>query len=228
MAKALRPWLKGIRGKIITYKVPITKRKTRAATKRRFLKRQTLSLKTAWNAACAEAGVTSATPKTLEAHDAYLASRAWRSLRTAADARWACTTRHDRAKLRTPFSRLSQRRCKRDRSVLHRAVQTHGRGAGRPKRETFPSDRSARLEGALNARLVIALICHRTNNNVADLASPTSDHGREPAVRLWHLRPKADKLFASGGLVCRYTCASIRAPNVLGEVAIARGKVQMR
>jgi integrase len=65
IAKAVRPWVEGIEGKIIKYRAPIKKRRTLRATGRTHLERATVSIKTAWNAACAEAGVVGATPKTL-------------------------------------------------------------------------------------------------------------------------------------------------------------------
>jgi integrase len=65
IAKAVRPWLVGIEGKIIKYQAPIKKPKKLAATGRTHLERPTASIKTAWNAACADAGVVGATPKTL-------------------------------------------------------------------------------------------------------------------------------------------------------------------
>lgn len=65
IAKAVRPWLAGIRGKIIKYRAPITKLKTRRSTGRTHLERETASIKNAWKGACADAKVTGATPKTL-------------------------------------------------------------------------------------------------------------------------------------------------------------------
>lgn len=65
IAKAVLPWVSGIEGKIIKYKAPILKPRIRKATGRRHLERPTVSVRTAWRAACADAGVLGATPKTL-------------------------------------------------------------------------------------------------------------------------------------------------------------------
>jgi integrase len=65
IARVVRPWVVGIKGKVIKYRAPIKKPKTVRATGRSHLERTTVSIKTAWNAACAEAGVVGATPKTL-------------------------------------------------------------------------------------------------------------------------------------------------------------------
>lgn len=65
IAKAVRPWVVGIKGKIITYTVPITKPKIQLRTKRMLLRRPTDSIKNAWKGACADANVNGATPKTL-------------------------------------------------------------------------------------------------------------------------------------------------------------------
>jgi integrase len=64
IAKAVRPWVAGIEGKIIKYKVPIAERHRTPHGPTHF-ERETASIKTAWNAACKDAGVTGATPKTL-------------------------------------------------------------------------------------------------------------------------------------------------------------------
>lgn len=64
MATAVRPWVLGIQGKLIRYKVPIAE-KNRVPGGPTHFERDTKSIKTAWNAACADAGVTGATPKTL-------------------------------------------------------------------------------------------------------------------------------------------------------------------
>jgi integrase len=63
MAKAVRPWVVGIEGKLIKYRIPVTKGE--AGQRPEFVERQTKSIKTAWNAACEDAGVSGATPKTL-------------------------------------------------------------------------------------------------------------------------------------------------------------------
>jgi integrase len=64
MAKGVRPWVEGITGKLIKYKVPIAERNRVPGGPTHF-ERDTKSIKTAWNAACQEAGVVGATPKTL-------------------------------------------------------------------------------------------------------------------------------------------------------------------
>lgn len=64
IAKAVRPWLAGISGKIIKYRVPVCRDNQEAGAPTHF-ERETMSIKKAWNAACADAGVTGATPKTL-------------------------------------------------------------------------------------------------------------------------------------------------------------------
>ena len=63
MAKAVRPWVVGIEGKLIKYRVPISADEPGQAAE--FFERETKSIKTSWNAACKDAGVAGATPKTL-------------------------------------------------------------------------------------------------------------------------------------------------------------------
>jgi integrase len=63
MAKAVRPWVIGIEGKLIKYRVPIYSGEQGQAPE--FFERETKSIKTSWKAACEEAGVSGATPKTL-------------------------------------------------------------------------------------------------------------------------------------------------------------------
>lgn len=63
MAKAVRPWVVGIEGKLIKYRVPITTGEPGQGPE--FFERETKSIKTSWKAACEEAGVSGATPKTL-------------------------------------------------------------------------------------------------------------------------------------------------------------------
>jgi integrase len=63
MAKAVRLWVTGITGKLIKYRVPIGSEEGGEAQE--FFERETKSIKTAWNAACRDAGVEGATPKTL-------------------------------------------------------------------------------------------------------------------------------------------------------------------
>jgi integrase len=65
IAKAVLPWVVGIKGTIIRYRAPISKARTLKRTGRTHLERDTGSIRTAWNAACAEARVVGATPKTL-------------------------------------------------------------------------------------------------------------------------------------------------------------------
>lgn len=63
MAKAVRPWVIGIEGKLIKYRVPVTGAEGGEGPE--FFERETKSIKTSWKAACEEAGVSGATPKTL-------------------------------------------------------------------------------------------------------------------------------------------------------------------
>lgn len=58
------PWLSGIDGKIIAYRVPIAE-KNRVPGGPTHLVRETRSIKTVWNAICKDGDVTGATPKTL-------------------------------------------------------------------------------------------------------------------------------------------------------------------
>ncbi|GAA4722911.1 hypothetical protein GCM10023325_20440 [Sphingomonas lutea] len=62
MAKSVRPWVLGIEGKLIRYRVPLA---VAGDIQPEFFERETKSIKRCWNAACAEAGVSGATPKTL-------------------------------------------------------------------------------------------------------------------------------------------------------------------
>lgn len=64
IANAVRPWVEGIEGKLIKYKVPIAERNRTPSGPTHF-ERDTKSIKTAWNTVCADAGVEGATPKTL-------------------------------------------------------------------------------------------------------------------------------------------------------------------
>ena len=64
IAKAVLPWVSGIEGKIIAYKVPIAERKRTPGGPTHFV-RETRCIKTAWKAICKDAGVAGATPKTL-------------------------------------------------------------------------------------------------------------------------------------------------------------------
>jgi integrase len=60
IAKALRPWVAGVRGKLIKYRVRMSEQGTT-----QFFERETKSIRRSWNAACEVAGVSGATPKTL-------------------------------------------------------------------------------------------------------------------------------------------------------------------
>jgi len=64
IAKAVLPWVEGIKGKVIKYKVPIAE-KNRIPGGPTHFERETSSIKTAWNNVCDEVGVHGATPKTL-------------------------------------------------------------------------------------------------------------------------------------------------------------------
>lgn len=60
----MRPWVSGIDGKLISYRVPIAEENRTPGGPTHF-KRPTNSIKTAWKAAREDAGVEGATPKTL-------------------------------------------------------------------------------------------------------------------------------------------------------------------
>ena len=64
IANAVRPWVVGVVGKLVTYKVPMSRHRvfSEAAA---IWERETKSIKTVWNNTCQAAGVTGATPKTL-------------------------------------------------------------------------------------------------------------------------------------------------------------------
>jgi len=64
IAKAVMPWVTGIEGKIVAYRVPIAE-KNREPGGPTHLVRETRSIKTAWKTICKDAGVVGATPKTL-------------------------------------------------------------------------------------------------------------------------------------------------------------------
>lgn len=64
IAKAVRPWVSGADGKLITYRVAIAERNRSPGGPTHF-ERPTVSIKTAWNAVCLDARVEGATPKTL-------------------------------------------------------------------------------------------------------------------------------------------------------------------
>ncbi|MBA3669994.1 MAG: site-specific integrase [Sphingomonas sp.] len=63
MARAVRPWVVGIEGKLIKYRVAVTR--SEAGEDTEFFERETKSIRRSWKAACEEAGVSGATPKTL-------------------------------------------------------------------------------------------------------------------------------------------------------------------
>ena len=64
IAKAVRPWVTGIKGKLIKYKVPIAAKNQVPGGPAHF-ERETSSIRRSWNAACDDARVIGATPKTL-------------------------------------------------------------------------------------------------------------------------------------------------------------------
>jgi len=64
IAAAVRPWVAGITGKIIKYRVPIRGCGS-GKEQARYFERPTKSIRRSWDAACREAGVEGATPKTL-------------------------------------------------------------------------------------------------------------------------------------------------------------------
>ena len=64
IANAVLPWVTGIEGKLIVYRVPIAKRNRVEGGPTHFV-RETRCIKTAWKAICKDVGVTGATPKTL-------------------------------------------------------------------------------------------------------------------------------------------------------------------
>lgn len=64
IAKAVRPWVVGLQGKIIKYRVEIAP-KNRTVGGPTHLERDTNWIRKSWTAACAEAKVAHATPKTL-------------------------------------------------------------------------------------------------------------------------------------------------------------------
>jgi integrase len=58
------PWVTGVKGKLIKYRVPIAE-KNQVPGGPEFFERETKSIKTAWKAVCADAGVRGTSPKTL-------------------------------------------------------------------------------------------------------------------------------------------------------------------
>ena len=63
IAKAVLPWVTGVRGKLIKYRVPITRGE--GSEDWSYFERETKSITRCWNKACEEVGVVGATPKTL-------------------------------------------------------------------------------------------------------------------------------------------------------------------
>lgn len=64
IAEAVRPWIVGLTGKLIAYRVPIAKKNQVPGGPTHFM-RPTTCIKTSWKAACKDAGIVGATPKTL-------------------------------------------------------------------------------------------------------------------------------------------------------------------
>jgi integrase len=64
IARHVLPWVTGITGKLIKYRVPIAER-NRVPGGPSYYERETKSVRTVWNSVCEELGVKHATPKTL-------------------------------------------------------------------------------------------------------------------------------------------------------------------
>lgn len=64
IAKHVLPWVVGVKGKLIKYRVPIAER-NRVPGGPQYFERETNSVKTVWNSICDEFGIEDATPKTL-------------------------------------------------------------------------------------------------------------------------------------------------------------------
>ncbi len=64
IARFVRPWLEGVEGQIVKYRVPIAE-KHRVPGGPTHSERRTASIRKSWNAACGNAGVRGASPKTL-------------------------------------------------------------------------------------------------------------------------------------------------------------------
>lgn len=64
IARHVLPWVTGVKGKLIKYRVPIAK-KNQVPDGPEFFERETKSIKTVWKAVCEDAGVKGASPKTL-------------------------------------------------------------------------------------------------------------------------------------------------------------------
>lgn len=64
IARHVLPWVAGVEGKLIKYRVPIAK-KNQVPGGPQFFERETRSIKTVWKAVCKNAGVKGASPKTL-------------------------------------------------------------------------------------------------------------------------------------------------------------------
>jgi integrase len=63
IARAVRPWVVGVRGKLIKYRVPLIGNEP--GREGAFFERETKSVARCWKKACEEAHVSGATPKTL-------------------------------------------------------------------------------------------------------------------------------------------------------------------
>ena len=64
IAKHVRPWIEGLEGKLIRYRIPIAEKNRVPGGPTQF-ERETRSIKNVWNAVCHDAGIEGATPKTL-------------------------------------------------------------------------------------------------------------------------------------------------------------------
>ena len=64
IAVAVRPWVIGVQGKLIKYRVPLATSRS-GSSRPTYFERETKSIKTCWNNVCREARVCAATPKTL-------------------------------------------------------------------------------------------------------------------------------------------------------------------
>ena len=64
IARHVLPWVTGIKGKLIKYRVPIAER-NRVPGGPEFFERETKSIRTCWNKICADAEINGASPKTL-------------------------------------------------------------------------------------------------------------------------------------------------------------------
>ena len=64
IAEHVRPWIEGLEGKLIRYRIPIAEKNLVPDGPTHF-ERETRSIKTVWNTVCHEAAIEGATPKTL-------------------------------------------------------------------------------------------------------------------------------------------------------------------